>query len=113
MESENHLPHQPESVTQPPPHPGSARTVCPPLNPLCHTGSHVSCRPRTSIWTDRLSFTLTVQTLRDVVILATQTPPRLQENVVHQVYAALVFQAPFVEPHHLRFNCRVVKRICT
>lgn len=62
---------------------------------------------------DRISFTLSVQTLRDVVILATQTPPSLRECMVQQVYAALVLKASLVEPRRLRFNCRVVKRICT
>ncbi len=62
---------------------------------------------------DRISFTLSVQTMRDVVILATQTPPCLLEHVVQQVYACLVLKGSLVEPRRLRFNCRVVKRICT
>jgi hypothetical protein len=62
---------------------------------------------------DRLSFTLTVQTLRDVVILATHTSRSLMENVVCQVHASLVLPGSLVAPRRLRFNCRVVKRICT
>jgi hypothetical protein len=62
---------------------------------------------------DRLSFTLTLQTLRDVVILATHTSRSQMEQVIHQVHAALLLPASLLEPRRLRFNCRVVKRICT
>jgi hypothetical protein len=62
---------------------------------------------------DRISFTLSVQALRDVVILATQMPPCLLEHVLQQVQASLVLKGSLLEPRRLRFNCRVVKRICT
>lgn len=62
---------------------------------------------------DRLSFILTVQTLRDAVILSTQTPACLLEDVVRHVHASLVVKGSLLEPRRLRFNCRVVKRICT
>jgi hypothetical protein len=35
------------------------------------------------------------------------------EQVQHQVHAALVLPASLLERRRLRFNCRVVKRICT
>ena len=62
---------------------------------------------------DRISFTLSVQAMRDVVILATQMPPCLLEHAVQQVQASLVLKGSLLEPRRLRFNCRVVKRICT
>jgi hypothetical protein len=62
---------------------------------------------------DRISFTLTLQTLRDAVILASHPSRPPLEQVECQVQACLVLPGSLLEPRRLRFNCRVVKRICT
>jgi hypothetical protein len=62
---------------------------------------------------DRLSFILTVQTLRDVVILASHPSRPPMEQVACQVQATLLMPGSLLAPRRLRFNCRVVKHICT
>lgn len=62
---------------------------------------------------DRISLTITVQSMRDALILSPQIPADCQPTMLCQVYACLVEPASLLEPRRLRFNCRVVKRITT
>lgn len=63
---------------------------------------------------DRISFTLTVQAMYDVVILlGNQIAPCPLDHVLLNLYALLLLKASLLPPRRLRFNCRVVKRICT
>jgi transposase IS4-like protein/DDE family transposase len=62
---------------------------------------------------DRLSLTLTVQGVRDAMLLAAQKPPEVVRIIMDNLFASLVAPDSLVEPRRLRFNCRVVKRINT
>jgi len=62
---------------------------------------------------DRLSFTLGVQALHDAVILASQTRVSSLGTLQLHLQAGLTLKGSLLEPRRLRFNCRVVKRICT
>jgi hypothetical protein len=62
---------------------------------------------------DRISFILCVQALRDATILSVQTPSSLLDTVMSNLHASLVVKGSLLAPRRLRFNCRVVKRICT
>ena len=63
---------------------------------------------------DRISFTQTVRALRDVVIvMGTANIPAPLQSILPNLYASLLLTGSLVQPRRLRFNCRVVKRICT
>ncbi len=62
---------------------------------------------------DRLSLTLTVQSVRDALILSPLLPPDGLPTLLGSLYASLVAPASLLPRRRLRFNCRVVKRIQT
>ena len=62
---------------------------------------------------NRISFTICLQSLRDVAILGSAYPSCQFPTVIHAMLASLTVHGSLLEPRRLRFNCRVVKRICT
>ena len=62
---------------------------------------------------DRLSLTITVQSVRDALILCPLLSADGLPTLLGSLYASLVAPASLLPPRRLRFNCRVVKRIQT
>lgn len=62
---------------------------------------------------DRISFTASIQVLGEVLIHSTLTSPQQTSRLLRRVYADLTNNGALVAPRRLRFNCRVVKHICT
>ena len=62
---------------------------------------------------DRVSFTLTLQSVRDAIIQGAQTPLCLVPTMMHHLCAGLITPGSLVASRRLRFNCRVVKHINT
>ncbi|GAC1504236.1 MAG: hypothetical protein NVS2B12_16690 [Ktedonobacteraceae bacterium] len=62
---------------------------------------------------DRISFTLAVQELAGALVVASQIPMHQVPRVQAGIAACLTLTASLVQPRRLRFNCRVVKHICT
>lgn len=66
-----------------------------------------------SLDADRVSFTLTLQGMRDALIHGVQIPLCLVATMMSQLYASLLTPASLLPSRRLRFNCRVVKHLCT
>jgi hypothetical protein len=62
---------------------------------------------------DRLSFTGTIQVLGQAIVQSAFHSPELTVRALKRICADLTTPAQLVAPRRLRFNCRVVKHICT
>jgi hypothetical protein len=62
---------------------------------------------------DRISFTGTIQVLGQAIIQSALTSPQQVERTLKRLCADLTAKGALVAPRRLRFNCRVVKHICT
>lgn len=62
---------------------------------------------------DRISWSITVQSVRDALVLSPLLPADGLPTLLGSLYASLVAPASLLPPRRLRFNCRVVKRIQT
>ena len=62
---------------------------------------------------DRISFTASIQILGEAIIHSTLTSAQQTPRLLRRVYADLTTKGALVAPRRLRFNCRVVKHICT
>ena len=62
---------------------------------------------------DRISFTGTIQVLGQAIVQSVFHSPELTVRALKRLCADLASPAALVAPRRLRFNCRVVKHICT
>ncbi len=62
---------------------------------------------------DRISFTGTIQVLGQAIIQSALHSPELTVRTLKRICADLTAPGHLVAPRRLRFNCRVVKHICT
>lgn len=62
---------------------------------------------------DRISFTGAIQVLGQAVIQSALASPQQVERILKRLGADLTAKGALVAPRRLRFNCRVVKHICT
>ena len=62
---------------------------------------------------DRISFTGTIQVLGQAIVQSVLHSPEQTVRVLGRICADLTSPGALVAPRRLRFNCRVVKHICT
>jgi hypothetical protein len=62
---------------------------------------------------DRISFTESIRVLRSGLSLSPFLTPAKTDRAIKRLHAELVNRHRLLPPRRLRFNCRVVKRICT
>lgn len=62
---------------------------------------------------DRISFTASIQVLGEAIVHSTLIAAHQLLRLLHRVYADLTTKGALVAPRRLRFNCRVVKHLCT
>ncbi len=62
---------------------------------------------------DRISFTGAIQVLGQAIIQSALACPQQVERTLKRLCADLTTKGALVAPRRLRFNCRVVKHICT
>ena len=62
---------------------------------------------------DRLSFTGTIQVLGDAIVQSALCSTEQTIRLLTRACADLTTPSQLVAPRRLRFNCRVVKHICT
>src|SRR5207253_9259906 len=62
---------------------------------------------------DRISFTATIQVLSQAIIHSAMASQEQALRILKRVSADLTCKGALVAPRRLRFNCRVVKHICT
>ena len=62
---------------------------------------------------DRVSFTESIRVLKDGLKLSPLLTQDLTDRAIKRLHADLVNRHRLLPPRRLRFNCRVVKRICT
>jgi hypothetical protein len=62
---------------------------------------------------DRISFTGTLQVLGQAIIQSALHSPELTVRALKRICADLTVPGHLVAPRRLRFNCRVVKHLCT
>jgi hypothetical protein len=62
---------------------------------------------------DRISFTASIQVLGEAIVHSALTSAQQTPRLLRRVYADLTTKGALVAPRRLRFNCRVVKHICT
>jgi hypothetical protein len=62
---------------------------------------------------DRVSFIEGIRVLRNGLALSPLLTPNSSDRTIKRLYADLVDRHHLLPPRRLRFNCRVVKRICT
>ncbi len=62
---------------------------------------------------DRISFTGALQVLSQAVVQSAFYSPELAVRVLKRMCADLTSPGAWVAPRRLRFNCRVVKHLCT
>ncbi len=62
---------------------------------------------------DRISFTGAIQVLGQAIIQSALASPQQVERILKRLGADLTTKGALVAPRRLRFNCRVVKHICT
>jgi len=62
---------------------------------------------------DRISFTATIQVLGQAIVQSVLHSPEQTVRVLKRLCADLTSPGVLVAPRRLRFNCRVVKHICT
>jgi len=62
---------------------------------------------------DRISFTGSLQIFTDALILGPLVEPTQVPHVWQRLQDELALPTALVQRRRLRFNCRVVKRICT
>jgi hypothetical protein len=62
---------------------------------------------------DRISFTASIQVLGEAIVHSALTSAQQTPPLLRRVYADLTTKGALVAPRRLRFNCRVVKHICT
>ena len=62
---------------------------------------------------DRISFTASIQVLGEAIVHSALTSAQQTPRLLQRVYADLTTKGALVAPRRLRFNCRVVKHICT
>jgi len=62
---------------------------------------------------DRISFTGAIQVLGQRIVQSVVYSPDLAVRVDQSMFADLASPGQLVGPQRLRFNCRVVKHICT
>ncbi len=62
---------------------------------------------------DRISFTGAIQVLGQAIIQSALASPQQAQRILKRLGADLTAKGALVAPRRLRFNCRVVKHICT
>jgi hypothetical protein len=62
---------------------------------------------------DRISFTEAIQVLGQAIVHSALASPQQAERIRQRLCADLTAKGALVAPRRLRFNCRVVKHICT
>jgi hypothetical protein len=62
---------------------------------------------------DRISFTGTIQVLGQAIVQSVFHSPELMVRALKRMCADLASPGHLVAPRRLRFNCRVVKHLCT